>query len=314
MATKAALAKLASVDVRTVWQDEARDFTPWLASNDGIQLLTTVLGLELELVEQEVSVGPFSADVVLRARGEEEHTIVIENQFGKTDHDHLGKLLTYGAGLGARTMVWIAESFCDEHREALDRLNEIAGGKANYFGLGLRVFTIEQSRPAVQFDVISSPNDWRNVIRETYKPTKLEAAYQQFWSELRDHFESKKSFFRVQKPPLQSWTVLAIGRAGFQITLGISNREGGKVSAELYIYHDNAIAAFEQLTAMKEEIDHELEEPANWDRLPKNCRIQLSKVADFNDQGQRESIKEWFRISAEKLHRVFAKRIKGLTL
>ncbi len=314
MGAKPALAKLSPVDVRTVWPDEARDFTPWLAGAEGLELLANVLGLELELVEQEADVGPFSADIVLRARGEEEHTIVVENQFGKTDHDHLGKLLTYGAGLSAKTMVWIAENFSDEHREALDRLNEIAAGKANYFGLGLRVYRIQDSPPATQFEVISSPNDWRNVIRETYKPTKLEVAYQQFWSELRDYFGAKKGVLRMQQPPLQGWCVLAIGRAGFQITLGLSNRDGGRASAEVYMFHENALAAFEQLHAHKEEIDREMGEPLSWDRLRKNCRIQVSKRADFNDPKQRELLKEWFWTIAEKLNKIFSKRIKDLDL
>jgi len=109
--TPKALGKVLYVDVHDIWSDEAREFTPWLGSPDGLDLLSDRIGVSLESPEKEAKVGPFSADLVCRERGDEEHIVVVENQFGKTNHDHLGKILTYASGLGATTIVWIAEDF-----------------------------------------------------------------------------------------------------------------------------------------------------------------------------------------------------------
>ncbi len=120
------ISTLESVDVRQVWPDESRDFTPWLAESENLTRLGDALGLTLEPRGTEQEVGSFSADILCRrldGGSDEESWVVIENQYGRTNHDHLGKLLTYTAGLKARTAVWIAEEFRDEHRAALDLLN-----------------------------------------------------------------------------------------------------------------------------------------------------------------------------------------------
>jgi hypothetical protein len=166
MGTKPALAKLERVPLRDIWGDEAKDFTPWLASDEGLSLVGEVIGIDLELVDTEVAVGPYWADILARAAGNETHKVVIENQLGKTDHDHLGKIITYAAGLGARTLVWVSDRFCDEHREALDFLNENTGEALAFYGLEIHALRIANSLPAPQFSVISSPNVTTKAARE----------------------------------------------------------------------------------------------------------------------------------------------------
>lgn len=315
MSTKPILAKLEAVEIRTIWRDEARNFTPWLTTDEGLELLGEVLGVPLELVKSEAEVGPFSADLLLRVPGDAEHTIVVENQFGKTDHDHLGKLLTYGAGLGARTVVWIAETFCDEHRQTLDWLNEQAGESASYFGLELRLFSIANSPPAAQFNIVSSPNAWANVVRATkYEYSEREAAYQQFWRELAEYLAAKKSPLRMQKPQPQSWSAFSLGRSGFIVTCSVNNRRGKGLCCELYIDHEKSAAALEQLQAQKATIEQELGEPLSWQRLRKNCRVAVYKEASFDDPTQREAIKTWFHRKADAFQRIFARRVKELQL
>ena len=112
-------------NIRDAWSKEDKDFTPWLA-NDGLDILSDEIGIILKKVATEVSVGKYHADIL----AENEKTgekVIIENQYGDTDHDHLGKLLTYGAGLGAKILVWISEKFTDEHRATIDYLNTFGG-------------------------------------------------------------------------------------------------------------------------------------------------------------------------------------------
>jgi hypothetical protein len=166
MELKSQVAKLTRVQLREIWGDEARNFTPWLATDEALNLLGEVIGRELELIDTEVAVGPYSADILAKAAGQEDHKVVIENQLGKTDHDHLGKMITYAAGLGAKTLIWISDRFCDEHRAALDWLNQNTGEKLDFYGLEIRAFSIDGSRPAPQFSAISIPNSATKAARE----------------------------------------------------------------------------------------------------------------------------------------------------
>ena len=111
-------------DLREVWKTEAQDFTPWLAKEENLTLLGETLNLELELEAVEKDVGPFRADILCRDI-DDDSLVLVENQVERTDHRHLGQILTYAAGLNTVTIVWVAKSFTDEHRAALDWLNEI---------------------------------------------------------------------------------------------------------------------------------------------------------------------------------------------
>src|SRR5713101_2198640 len=141
------LGKVEEVELRDIWQDEARDFTPWLSTDPGLELLGDAINAELELVEREAHVGPFNADLLVKVVGAEDSLVVVENQFGRTNHDHLGKLITYASGLKTKTVVWIAESFTDEHRQALDWLNETKGEGARFFGLEVYAIAVGGSLP-----------------------------------------------------------------------------------------------------------------------------------------------------------------------
>ena len=152
------LARLEAVDPRTCWKNEAADFTPWLAEAENIKLLGDTIGLDLELEAQEKGVGPFRADLLCKSTVDDSF-VLIENQLERTDHSHLGQLLTYAAGLQAVTIVWIAHKMTDEHRAALDWLNEVTNSQINFFGLEIELWKIERSPLAPRFNVVSKPND-----------------------------------------------------------------------------------------------------------------------------------------------------------
>ena len=165
--TNSNLAKIERVDLREAWPNEARDFTPWLAEN--IAELGEALGMDLELQETEASVGGYSLDV-LATDLNQNRPVIIENQLETTDHDHLGKLLTYAAGYDANVIVWLTKDFRDEHRAALDWLNQRTGEDTQFFGVAVELLKIDNSRLAPHFNLVATPNEWRNRSYKTAPP------------------------------------------------------------------------------------------------------------------------------------------------
>ena len=223
MATVTELSRLKRVDLRHVWETEAQDFTPWLAQEENLAVLSEAIGIELEFEAQEKNVGPFRADILCRNldSSEDEAWVLIENQLERTDHNHLGQLLTYAAGLHTVTIVWIAASFSDEHRAAVDWLNEITEDKFRFFGLEVELWCIGDSPAAPKFNIISKPNDWsrsvskaaRKISEEGLNPTQRN--YLKYWGALADYLKEHSKVFRPQKPLTGHWSNLSIGRSGF---------------------------------------------------------------------------------------------------
>lgn len=155
---------LERVEPNAVWKDERGEFTPWLAERANLRRLGDALRLDLEPVSREKKIGPFRADILCRDAATFA-PVVIEAQLGRTDHLHLGQILTYGAGLDAAAVVWLAARFRDEHRAALDWLNR--GGPARFFGVEIELWRIGDSRAAPKFNVVARPGDWPSPAPET---------------------------------------------------------------------------------------------------------------------------------------------------
>ncbi len=174
------------LDIRAVWRNESADFTPWLLKN--VDVLRDALGgLDLELERAEHPVGAFSLDLI---GTDLTHGVplIVENQIESSDHGHLGQLLTYTAGTDAGTIVWVTKGFRDEHRVALDWLNEHTGEGIRFFGLVVKAVRIGDSLPAPMLDVVVQPNDWQKTVRRVAMPPEAEetAAYRSFWEPLRE--------------------------------------------------------------------------------------------------------------------------------
>lgn len=168
MAELPKLGRLDEVDLRSVWDSEPYSFTPWLAQPENLQFLSESLDLPgLELVRTEHPVDAYSADIVCKIVGSD-HFVLIENQLDKTDHKHLGQLLTYAPKFDAQAVIWVARQFTDAHRAALDWLNRITTDTYGFFGVEVRAVRTGNSEPAPLFDIVSSPNDW-------IKPSSLPA-------------------------------------------------------------------------------------------------------------------------------------------
>jgi hypothetical protein len=159
------LGKLRKIEnLRSIWEHEALDFTRWLAEIDNIQLLSEEIGVNIRVLQTEAAVGSFSVDI-LAEEVETGKKIIIENQLEKTDHDHLGKIITYAAGHEAEYIIWIVKEFKPEHQQALDWLNEHTSERINFFGIHIELWQIGSSEVAPKFNIISKPNEWTKAIR-----------------------------------------------------------------------------------------------------------------------------------------------------
>lgn len=319
------LGRLQKVELREAWNSESGDFTPWLAKEDNLSLLGEAIGIELELESQEKEVGPFRADILCKDTASD-NWVLIENQLERTDHIHLGQLLTYAAGLHAVTIVWIAQRFTAEHRAALDWLNEKTDDKINFFGLEIELWRIGDSPIAPKFNIISQPNDWSRAVQKAASGDGEVSPHKQlqlkFWTAFKQYMEDKGSFVRCQKPLPQHWTNHAIGRSGVHLDSIVSlwnsetGMKGPEIRAELYLNGPNAKQEFYALEKQKDSIERDLGFPLTWHN-PENkaaCRLYVRKSYDFLDESLWLEQFEWLRTKLETMHKVFApivRRIKG---
>jgi hypothetical protein len=312
------LGRLEQVDLRQAWISEASDFTPWLALPENLALLGEAIGLELECEAQEKNVGPFRADILCRDRNS--HWVLIENQLERTDHVHLGQLLTYAAGLKAVTVVWVAQRFTDEHRAALDWLNEITNDEFKFFGLEIELWRIANSPVAPKFNVIAEPNSWSRTIKHVATSGDKELSetrllYLEYWEALKAHLEQRGSSVRMTKPSPSNWMGFAIGRTPlFNVTSNITRQKRtGYVS--LVTWGDDHVAYFRLLkrerAAIESEIGHELE----WRELPDGRESHIRQNLGELDLENRE---DWprqhqlFQQSLERFVACFRPRVKTL--
>lgn len=311
------LARLERVPLREAWRHEAGDFTPWLAEEDNLAMLAETLGLdELELVATEHPVGDFKVDILC---SDDDGEIIIENQLEQTDHRHLGQTLTYAAGVGAKKVVWVAESFRAEHVAALEFLNQNTTAELNFFAVEIELWRIGGSPLAPSFNVVVKPNDWSKSGREfarvaaTTTPTKQ--LQQQFWQSLARYIETHLLPLRPQKPSPQHWCNFALGRSGFHIATTINTREQ-RVGAEIYISHkQQAKEMFRQLEVQKAEIEQALGFEMEWLPLPDRdaCRIVVFREdSSLQDAAQWPDYCAWLADKVRKLSEVFGPRIKAL--
>lgn len=313
------LGRLERVELRDVWQHEAYNFTPWLADAGNLAILSKELGLDLELVGQEVAVGPYAADIVCKDSFDGTH-VLIENQLEKTDHSHLGQILTYASALEARTVVWIASRFTDEHRAAIDWLNEITHDEWQFFGLEIELWRIGNSAPAPKFNIICRPNDWSRAVRdeaakaETATPTQ--AIQLKFWSAFRDYMVSKG--LRAPKPSAQSWQSFRVGRTGFSIE-GVIKRSEQQMLVRLYIVCDDLPpkAVFRYLLARKAFIEQALGMSLEWHELPDKKGSVIYVVrndADLDNEANWPQLHIWLETTIAAMERVFRPLITPLQM
>jgi hypothetical protein len=311
------LGNLKKVNIRKKWPDEASDFTPWLAREENMEKLSLALGLELQVENIEVSVGPYSADILAKDVGSDRY-VVIENQLRKTNHDHLGKLITYGSVLDASANVWITSEFTEEHKKALDWLNDHTSDEISFYGVILELWQIDDSKPAVRFNVVSKPAD---IIRQTAITKASENLSEtkklqlEFWTKFREKLSKRKEIPSVQSARPQHWFDVSLGRSGIHLS-NTANTFDNKIGVRVYISNKVANVALPQLLQMKEEIEAEIGEKLEWDPNPENLdkTIGLKRDADLTKRENWGEYLDWLTDMTIKFRKTFSNRVKSLDL
>ena len=307
-----ALAKLKKVELREAWRHEANDFTRWLAQEENLRLLSDEVGFDIKLVQTEAAVGKFNVDIL----AEEENTgkkIIIENQLEITNHDHLGKLVTYASGYNAGVIIWIVKGVREEHRRAVDWLNEHTDEEIEFYLVKIELWQIEQSPLAPKFEIICKPNDWAKAVKESVSGgelTETKVKQLEFWNALRDFAKLNNSQLRFQKSNPQHWLSMSIGSSDAYLSLTINSREN-LFGVELYIPNNKELYA--QLFKQRDVIDRELSEKVEWMDLPgkKASRIKVSYSGHFEDEGKWETAFSWLLGVTEKFRTIFPKYLKN---
>ncbi len=307
---------LVKVDLREYWPHEAHDFTKWLFASDNLSLLGETIGISLEPIEAESSVGSFSADILAKDSDTDEK-VIIENQLEKTNHSHLGQILTYASGSESKTVIWVAKEFRDEHIKTLDWLNNMTPDDVSFFGLEIELWKIGRSEPAPKFNVVCRPNVWTKSFNKSSKGEVkgIKVVYNEFWSELREYFKNNKSSLASQKGGPKHWYNIAVGRSNFKIALTL-NSVKSQIGCEIYIKAPEADIGFPLLEEQKEAIENELGTTLNWMPLPKKgaSRIVLYEKFEISDRERWDVAMEWFLKWSDKFHKTFSKRIKDMSL
>ena len=316
MSNKLGVMKL--VEVRDYWRNEAQHFTPWLAGEENLPLLGEALGIELEVEDIEVSVGPYSADILARDTGSGDY-VVIENQLGKTNHDHLGKAITYGAALDAAAIVWIATDFSDEHKRGLDWLNDNSSGEVAFFGVRLELWQIDDSRPAVRFNVISRPPETGPVfaLGGSGKPISERKKLQgEFWSAFRTRLLEERVLTSARKARPQYWYTIALGRTGITLST-VANTTENWIGIRVYMRSKyNAEGALRQLMTQRESIESEIGAQLDWDASggAMDRTIALKRSADLRKRDEWPEYLSWLVDMTAKFRKAFMNRVKSLEL
>jgi len=305
------LGKLKKVELREAWKHEASNFTQWLAQEENLALLGDEIGFDIKLLQTEAAVGSFSVDIL----AEEENTgrkIIIENQLEVTNHDHLGKIITYASGYDASIIVWVVKDAREEHRQAIDWLNEHTDENIEFYLMQIELWQIENSPYAPKFEIVSKPNDWTKAVRsstDTKELTDTKVKQLEFWTQFKEYAKKRQTKLHLRKIYPQHWTDISIGSSDAHISLIASPRED-MLGADLYIPDNKEL--YQKLHNHRDKIEADLGEKAEWMELQgkKASRVRVSTDSDFDDTSKWEDSFEWLLNEAEKFHKVFPKYIK----
>ncbi|MDD7352949.1 MAG: DUF4268 domain-containing protein [Peptoniphilaceae bacterium] len=260
------LGKLEEVDIRELWKHEQYDFSEWLSKEENIEMLGDEIGLTLTDINKEVFVGSYRCDLVAK----DETTgikVIIENQLEATNHDHLGKIITYASGLDANVVVWIVKEAREEHRSAIEWLNNKTTKDVSFFLMEIRAYRIGDSLPAPKFVIIEKPNDFvktTNASVDNRELSKSQAERLNFWNRFNEVLISRNKPFNVRKATTDHWYDVALGISEAHISITLVNKTNS-IGIEVYINDNKEL--FDSLYSVSEEIENELGFNMDWQRL-----------------------------------------------
>ena len=292
------LGKLEKIELREVWKHEALDFTRWLARNENIALLSKEIGIDIEVIETEMSVGRYNVDIYARDT-ESNKKIVIENQLENTNHDHLGKMLVYAAGLDADIAIWIVKDVNEEHRQAVEWLNDNSFEKINIFLVKVELWQIDNSPIAPKFQVICEPNNWAKVLKQQSKEniTDLELRQMEYWQGFVDYAKSKDKTYISQRPSIYNWYVIRIGSSDYKIKL-VHSVNSDMIRCQLEIFNDGIYKKLEQ---HRTEIDNKIN-GLEWEYLEDR---KVNRISCNNSSKDNASSYVWLLDMVDRFKEVF---------
>lgn len=276
------LGKLEEIDIRKVWSHEQYDFSKWLAGEDNIKELGNTLNLALTDVETEKFVGNYRCDILCK----DEITgkaVLIENQLEATNHDHLGKIITYASGLDASVVVWIVSSARAEHASAIEWLNKHTDDELSFFLIEVHAYTIGNSDPAPMFRIIEQPNDFAKSVKGMSKNSDIsdrEKNRLEFWTQLNDVLEQRGKPFNKRKATTDHWYSVAMGSSECHISIDLVNKEH-KIRVGVWIADNKQL--YDHFYAHKEEIENSCGFELYWDRLDsKKAALACTYIPDLD--------------------------------
>lgn len=305
----AVLGKLKKIDLREAWKHEALDFTQWLAKDENLALLSEEIGVDINLIETEANVGSFNVDIL--AEDSNGRKIVIENQLESTNHDHLGQIITYASGYNAEIIIWIVKDVRNEHKQAIDWLNEHTDEKINFFAIKLELWQIDGSPYAPKFQIISKPNEWAKIMKAPISSlTERKLKLLDFWTALNEYLNNKNSEINPQKPSSDHWNNISVGTSKAHISLTALAKEK-KIGCEFYIPDNKELYFY--LIEHKEEIEQIFGQELYWQELKgkKASRISISRD-NFNlyEDNDWEKDFAWFENNAIRLKKAICPFLK----
>lgn len=295
-------------DLRKVWPHEALDFTPWLAEDENLAILSDTLGLDITVDETESSVGDFNVDIYASETGTD-RKIIIENQLEDTNHDHLGKLITYASGKSADVIIWVVKRAREEHKAAIEWLNNHTDDKIGFFLCEIKLYKIGDSAPAVKFEVIERPNDWAKEIKKTTTANPTQQFRYEYWVAFNNYAFKNPEYtknFNQRKESTDHWMDLSIGSSACH--LGISQiQKRNALDVELYINEDKDL--FKTFYQKKDEIESACGFKLDWRELPekKASRIIIEIPVDLADKDKWAEQFEWIMDVTLKMKNTFKK-------
>lgn len=302
------LGKLKEVEVRSLWKHEQYDFSDWLAKPENVEYLNDILGLSLVNIEREAIVGKYRCDLCAHDETSNE-TVIIENQLETSNHDHLGKIITYASCLDASVIVWIVKDASEEHRSAIEWLNNNTNEGIGFFLIEIHVYEIGDSLPAPMFKVIEQPNDFikagKRGVTENGSMSRSSLECRDFWLQMNDALPEYGNPFNKRKAMAQHWYDVAVGRSDCHIGISLVNKEG-KINIEFYIPDNKDL--FDHLEAHKQAIEEVFGHQLDWNRLEGKKASKITHTIDgldFDDQSNYADLIQQIMVIVPKMRSAF---------
>ena len=307
------IGRLAEVDIRELWDHEQYGFSSWIAEPENMDILSETLGIDICDIKKEENVGSFRCDIVGREETSDD-VVIIENQLEASDHNHLGKIITYASGLDASIIIWIVKEAREEHRSAIEWLNNNTPSEISFFLIEIHAYRIDNSSPAPKFEMVEKPNDFiKNAKRQSSSDelNRSQGERLEFWNRFNDFLMENGKPFNIRKATSRQYYHVAIGVTGTYISLGLINREG-HVRISL-VTNDKDV--YDGLNDEKNEIEKEIGHGLEWQRQDDRKKSRIAyriEGLDFDDKTNYPELMDEMMNMAIRFVDVFAKRARRL--